>query len=92
MHAEEKKAIELIKQHLLMDTSAVPCYQEILQRGYYGFMHFYLQDSKNDALMSTTANYNATIKLAQIEKQRDNKKFSFINGLFKLFLRFLIPS
>ena len=75
MNTEEKKAIEIIKQYLPTDTQVAPSYQELLQRGYYGFMHYYLQGSKNDASMSNTADYNTTITLAQIDKQRDDNNY-----------------
>ena len=70
MNAQEKKAIELIKQHVFMDAGS---YQGFINYGWYGFMNFYLAFSKNNETMSTTADHNVTIQLAQIDKQRDNK-------------------
>ena len=74
MNAEEKKAIELIKQHLPKDTPYIgSSYQKLIEGGCYGFMEYYLQYSKIEETMSTTADYNVAIQLAQIDKQRDNK-------------------
>ena len=82
MNAEEKKANKLIKQHLSKDTQGIGfSYQECIQYGFCGFMEYYLQHSRNEETMSTTADYNVTIKLAQIDKQRENKNF---NQLIKL--------
>ena len=72
MNAEEKEAIKLIKKHLPEDAKE-HSYQKLLQFGFYGFMEYYLQFSKHDQLMSTNAKYIVTIRLAEIDKQRENK-------------------
>ena len=41
-----------------------------------GFVSYYLQFSQNAETMSTTADYNVTMQLAQIDKQRDNKSLN----------------
>ena len=71
MNAEETQAKHLIKQHL---SENAPSYQELIQLGYNGFMEYYLLSSKNSVTMSTTAEYIVTMKLAKIDKLRDNKK------------------
>ena len=74
MNAEEKKANKLIKQHLSKDTQGNGfSYQECIQYGFCGFTGYYLQYSRNEETMSTTADYNVTMQLAKIDKQRDNK-------------------
>ena len=71
MKAEEKEAKELIKQHVSKDA---PSYQNLSQGNFYGFMGYYLSHSKNNQTMSTTADHDVTIKLAKIDKLRDDKK------------------
>ena len=54
------------QQHLAID---VPCYEEMKNKyDYTGFMHCYLQQSKNEQAMSTTADYNVMLELAFIDK------------------------
>ena len=80
MNAEEKKAHELINQHLPKFPISSPgesppkyTYQKLVQLGVSGFVNYYLAFSLNDQTMSTTADYNVTVKLAEIDKQRDDK-------------------
>ena len=77
MNTEEKnfflkKAIELIKQVAEFEYDN-ESYQKLIELGYYGFMHYYLQFSTNVETMSTTANHNVAMKLVKIDKQRDKK-------------------
>ena len=52
----EQRAQQIIKRHLSRD---VPSYEEFKNKlGWTGFMHYYLQNSKNKQTMSTTADYN----------------------------------
>ena len=77
MSSKEKKAIELVKQHLPKST---PCigypYKDLIRLRHSGFVSYYLQFSQNAETMSTTADYNVTMQLAQIDKQRDNKSLN----------------
>ena len=66
----EDQAKQLIKRHLPLD---VPAYQELTQSRYTGFMEYYLQYSRSYQTLSTFAFYDLTMKLAQIDQQRDNK-------------------
>ena len=70
MNSLEKEAKELIKQLVSNDA---PSYQNLSQKNFPGFMEYYLFHSKNDKTMSTTADYDVTMKLAEIDKQRDYK-------------------
>ena len=74
MNAEEEEAKELIEQHLPNDTPTAPSYQELIQLGYNGFVGYYLKHSKTYETMSTTADYDVTMKLAHIDQPRDNKE------------------
>ena len=71
----EEQAQQLIMQHLSLDA---PSYQELIQLGYTGLMHYYLHFSKNDRTMSTIADYDVTMELAKIDQPRDNKNHKFI--------------
>ena len=64
----EKQAQKLIKQHLSKDA---PSYQESIQLGYYGFLHYFLQFSINEETMTTSADFDVVMKLAHIDQQRD---------------------
>ena len=78
MIAEEKQAKALIKKHLGRDA---PSYQELTsyENPYTGFMDFYLEHSRNDEKMTTSADYDVTMTLAEIDQSRDNiKKKQFI--------------
>ena len=80
MNAEEKKAIELIKQHLSNDTSCMALVTDpsfsygTLTSSCSGFMEFFLAFSKNDETMSITADHDVVTELAKIDKQRDKSK------------------
>ena len=65
MSASEQRAQQIIKQHISIEA---PSYQQLLQRGYYGYMDFYLSRLRNDETMSTTADFNVTMLLAQIDQ------------------------
>ena len=69
----EQQAQQLIKQHLSADA---PSYQELTsyEIPFSGFMEYYLQISKNEETMSTTADYGVTMKLARIDQPRDYKE------------------
>ena len=81
MNDEEKQAKNLIKKHL--GTRRVgrdaPSYQELIQDGWDGFMHYYLEHSINEETMTSFANYAVTKKLSRIDEQRGNKKTSLVN-------------
>ena len=47
---------------------------ELVRNRLTGFMHYYLQYSKNDRTMSTTADYDVTMKLATIDQPGVHKK------------------
>ena len=80
-------ATKLLKNHLPKDTPGIACsYQELIEGGFYGFMDFYLSSSKNDEKMSTTADYDVTMKLAQIDQQRDNTKYFLSHCIISLLL------
>ena len=69
----EQEAQQLIKQHLSIDA---PSYKELTsyERPFYGFMHYYLEHSINDQTMSTTADFDVTMKLATIDQPGVNTK------------------
>ena len=68
----EQRAQQIIKQHLSLDA---PSYEEVKNKiGYTGFMHCYLQFTKNNQTMSSTADYNVMLELASIDKFRDQNK------------------
>ena len=69
----EQEAQQLIKQHLSKDA---PSYQKLrsYKNPYYGFVEYYLQFSRNFQTMSTTADYDVTMKLASIDQPGVNKK------------------
>ena len=71
----EQEAQQLIKQHLSIDA---PSYHELIQCHFTGFMHYYLQQSTNFQTMSTTADFDVTMKLATIDQPGVNKKLLFI--------------
>ena len=73
MIAEEKQAKALIKKHLGMDA---PSYQELIQVGPYGFMAYYLYNSKKDEKMTTSADYDVTMTLAKCDQPRDYKNLN----------------
>ena len=80
MTTEEKKAQQLIKQHLSKDA---PSYQELIQHArttvddpYFGYMHFYLDHSKNYQTMSSTADPKVTMELARIDQVENSKKMN----------------
>ena len=65
----EKRAQEIIKQHLSID---VPSYEYLKSVGSTGFMDVYLLHSKNDHTMSTSADYNIMLELASLDQFRDH--------------------
>ena len=67
----EQQAQELIKQQL---SRKAPSYTELLQLDHTGFMDCYLEYSRNDRTMSTTADCDVTIKLARIDQLREYKE------------------
>ena len=65
-----QQARQIIKQRMSIDA---PSYQELIQRGFYGYTSFYLFYSRNDQTMSTNADYNVMLELASIDQFRDYK-------------------
>ena len=66
----ERRAQQIIKQHLSRNA---PSYEEVKNKhDYTGFTEAYLRHSKNNQTMSTTADYNVMLKLASVDKLRDN--------------------
>ena len=75
----EQWAQEIIDQELSTNASS---YEEVKNKlGYTGFMEVYLQYSKNNQTMSSTADYNVMLELASIDKFRDHSKI--LNSLQK---------
>ena len=68
----EQNAQQLIKKVLSLDA---PSYEELIRKRFTGFMDFYLQLSRNDQIMSTTADMNVTIELASIDQLRDHNNY-----------------
>ena len=61
----EQRAQEIIYQELSMKA---PCYEEVKNKqGHTGFMECYLQHSKNNQRMSTSADFNVMLELASID-------------------------
>ena len=78
----EQRAQQIIKQHLSIST---PSYGEVKSRGFTGFMEGYLQFTKNNQIMSTSANFTVMLELASIDKFRDHKLYyTIFNSLLKL--------
>ena len=61
----EQQAQQLIKQHLSKDA---PSYKELTsyENLLYGLMEYYLQNSKNKEIMSTTARFDWRILISQV--------------------------
>ena len=74
MIAEEKQAKDLIKKHLGRDA---PSYQGLIQNDWYGFMAYYLYNSKKDEKMTTSADYDVTMTLAKCDQPRDYKNLNY---------------
>ena len=70
MSAIEQQAQQIIRQSTSLDA---PSYQQLIQEGFYGYMHFYLIKSRNDETMSTTADFDVTMQLAQIDQFRESR-------------------
>ena len=64
-----QQARQIIKQRMSIDA---PSYQELIQRGFYGYTSFYLFYSRNDQTMSTTADSKVAMQLAQIDQCRES--------------------
>ena len=57
----EKKARELLKQETSVDCS----YQEIIEDGFSGFLHIYVQVTADFKTMTTTAKQDVVLSLAK---------------------------
>ena len=78
MTTEEKKAQQLIRQHLSKDA---PSYKELIQYArtacddpLVGYTHYYLDHSKDERTMSSSADPKVTMELAlidQVSKEND---------------------
>ena len=75
----EKRAQEIIKQHLSIDVRS---YEELKSFRATGYMEHYLGLSKNDQTMLSTADYNVMLELASIDQFRDSN--TILNSLLKL--------
>ena len=67
----EKEAQKLINQNL---SKEAPSYQESIELGYYGFLHYFLRWSINEETMTTSADFDVVMKLAHIDQPRDYEK------------------
>ena len=66
----EKRAQQIIKQHLSMDA---PSYEEVKNKlGFTGYMDVYLQHSQNDQTMSSMADHDVMMELARIDQFRNH--------------------
>ena len=80
MTTMEQRAQQIIKQELSMDA---PSYEQVKNKiGFTGFMHIYLQYSKNSKKMSTSADFNIMLELASIDQFRNQN--TIFDHLFKL--------
>ena len=71
MSAIEQQAQQIIRRSTSLDA---PSYQQLIQEGlFYGYMGFYLFKSRNDETMSTTADFDVTMQLAQIDQFRESR-------------------
>ena len=75
MKAMERQAQKIIKQHLSMDDCDIlPSYEDVRNKyGYTGYMNVYLRNSKNDQSMSSSADLNVVLELAQIDQFSGHK-------------------
>ena len=66
----DQRAQQIIKQRMSIDA---PSYQQLIKRGFYGYTSFYLFYSRNDQIMSSSADFKVAMQLARIDQFRESK-------------------